>query len=390
MTPPRHLLATAAAATISLLTLSACGENSIYTSGDATGTETTTITQSTSRTSDRYDYHSSTKYNGNRSTERDSYRRSYRDRDGDNHEVTPRSIQRTRTSLAPTTTTLTTTQVRPAPPDGQSDSQIYHSSAEWGWLSYPGRVIPGGLMINITQSTQCSVGWIVGREQRRFILTAGHCGNIRDQFAISDQAGNRAIIGEMVESTFIKAGGADYGLIELYSMKYVDAKHLSKRLSKAGETLPGSTNNAPAYATSATEPANLVALTLATTKPESSNSVDTSIVATPAAPSTPSLTTNSMPSASSPTANLPMPHASVPKTLVQRWNGGVSRSIGRNPGPHPSARVSMSTPTYSAVAPIRPSKPAEFVHTLSPQATSATPGPTSTTVPTKSRPVITR
>lgn len=88
MTPPRHLLATAAAATISLLTLSACGENSIYTSGDATGTETTTITQSTSRTSDRYDYHSSTKYNGNHSTERDSYRRSYRDRDGENYEVT--------------------------------------------------------------------------------------------------------------------------------------------------------------------------------------------------------------------------------------------------------------------------------------------------------------
>lgn len=238
MTPPRHLLATAAAATISLLTLSACGENSIYTSGDATGTETTTITQSTSRTSDRYDYHSSTKYNGNHSTERDSYRRSYRDRDGENYEVTPRSIQRTRTSVAPTTTTLTTTQVRPAPPDGQSDSQIYHSSAEWGWLSYPGRVIPGGLMINITQSTQCSVGWIVGREQRRFILTAGHCGNIRDQFAISDQAGNRAIIGEMVESTFIKARGADYGLIELYSMKYVDAKPPFK------ETLKGWRNTA--------------------------------------------------------------------------------------------------------------------------------------------------
>lgn len=217
MAPPRRLITGVTAATISLLPLSACGDHSIYASSDATESRTdTTTTKTTSRANDHYDYRSS--------TERSSYRRSHRNSDADGQAYTPRSIQRTRTSAAPTTTTLTTTQVRPAPPDGQSDSHIYHSSKEWGWLSYPGKVVPGGLILNITQNKQCSVGWIVGREQRRFILTAGHCGSVRDQFAVSDQSGNRAIIGEMVESAFLKTGGTDYGLIELYSLKYVDAK----------------------------------------------------------------------------------------------------------------------------------------------------------------------
>ncbi|WQD13747.1 MAG: hypothetical protein U1U88_002097 [Lawsonella clevelandensis] len=35
-----------------------------------------------------------------------------------------------------------------------------------------------------------------------------------------------------MEKSFIKAGGADYGLIELYSMKYVDAKTTFQRDSQ--------------------------------------------------------------------------------------------------------------------------------------------------------------
>lgn len=108
-------------------------------------------------------------------------------------------------------------------PDGSSDSPIYHSSEEWAWLNYPGKVIPGGQIINIDQSTACSTGWIVGREQRRFILTAGHCGHVGNRFAVSDSQGNQTTIGEMVESTYIQTGGADYGLIELYNTNYVTA-----------------------------------------------------------------------------------------------------------------------------------------------------------------------
>ena len=40
------------------------------------------------------------------------------------------------------------------------DAPIYHDSERWDWLSYPGKVVPGGQIINIDTGGQCSTGWI--------------------------------------------------------------------------------------------------------------------------------------------------------------------------------------------------------------------------------------
>lgn len=79
------------------------------------------------------------------------------------------------------------------------DAPIYHDSERWDWLSYPGKVVPGGQIINIDTGGQCSTGWIVSQKQRYFILTAGHYGRVYDRFAIRDRNGNSAVIGQMVE-----------------------------------------------------------------------------------------------------------------------------------------------------------------------------------------------
>lgn len=185
MSPSHRLLTAIATATIGILTLTSCGNEK---PNALTNTPT-------------YNYNTTTR------TPRTNYR-------------TPRTSYRApRTFTRPRTTTITTTrELRVDRPE----SPIYHSSKEWGWLSNPGKVIPGGQIINTTQGGLCSAGWIVGLHNRRFILTAGHCGHVRDQFAITDQNGNRITIGEMVESTYIAAGSADYGLIELYDMRYVN------------------------------------------------------------------------------------------------------------------------------------------------------------------------
>lgn len=139
------------------------------------------------------------------------------------HSDTHHLVPRHRRDLTPKYVSLSPTYVRPYRYEGESDSRIYHSSEEWGWLNYPGKVVPGGRILNITRHLSCSTGWIVGLGKRVFILTAGHCGKIGDQFAISDEQGNTAIVGEMVECVYIHSGDTDYGLIEFYNTRYVDS-----------------------------------------------------------------------------------------------------------------------------------------------------------------------
>ena len=105
------------------------------------------------------------------------------------------------------------------------DAPIYHDSERWDWLSYPGKVVPGGQIINIDTGGQCSTGWIVSQKQRYFILTAGHCGRVYDRFAIRDRNGNSAVIGQMVERKNLSNNSSgDYALIELSTLQYVDPR----------------------------------------------------------------------------------------------------------------------------------------------------------------------
>lgn len=104
-----------------------------------------------------------------------------------------------------------------------TDSPIYHDSEQWQWLSYSGKVIPGGHIFNATTGGQCSTGWIVGQNRRSFILTAGHCGRVYDRFGIRDRNGNTALIGQMVEKKDFSTG-QDYGLIEITNPRLVDPR----------------------------------------------------------------------------------------------------------------------------------------------------------------------
>lgn len=105
----------------------------------------------------------------------------------------------------------------------------YHNRVDWQFLQKPGAVVPGGAILNATQSTRCSTGFIASTGNRAFIVTAGHCGDVGDQFYIQDAQGGNMMIGEMVESYVERSGnsiaGADIGLIEIYddAKPYVDS-----------------------------------------------------------------------------------------------------------------------------------------------------------------------
>lgn len=105
----------------------------------------------------------------------------------------------------------------------------YHNKVDWQFLEAPGKVVPGGMILNRTNGSSCSTGFIASRDNRVFIVTAGHCGNKGDKFDIRDSRGNTLRVGEMVESYVERHGqgivGADIGLIELYPnvRQYVDS-----------------------------------------------------------------------------------------------------------------------------------------------------------------------
>ena len=125
-------------------------------------------------------------------------------------------------TLSPERVTVTET----APRSPHDDTQIYHNSSDWRWLAAPGKIVPGGQIINVTGDTLCSTGWVTGADDRFFLLTAGHCGAVGDQFAIRDAGGAAELFGEMVEShltgTDVSISGTDIGLIEIHRTEFID------------------------------------------------------------------------------------------------------------------------------------------------------------------------
>lgn len=90
-----------------------------------------------------------------------------------------------------------------------------------------GYVQPGNQILNLDNGYACSAGWFAGVGDRRFVITAGHCGAAGHLFAAADGEGNYPVIGSMVESYVngSDAGifGADIGLIELYPTTIANA-----------------------------------------------------------------------------------------------------------------------------------------------------------------------
>ena len=163
--------------------------------------------------------------------------------------------QGTMTSPAPSTTpptaqtttppqeTVPETTDEPAPePPAPSPEQMMNEAVEetvGGQVDGPmeepveepvdliGYVQPGGQILNLDNGYACSAGWLAGVGDRRFIITAGHCGAAGHLFAVPDGQGNYPVIGSMVDSYVngSDAGifGADIGLIELYPTTVANA-----------------------------------------------------------------------------------------------------------------------------------------------------------------------
>lgn len=126
--------------------------------------------------------------------------------------------------------TVTPVDPRRIDPDNDSSGRTgrddnlgiyYHNMVDWRFLERPGAIVPGGRMHNVTSSAMCSIGFIASTSDRLFVVTAGHCGNVGDQFLVEDSQGGTLVFGEMVES-FVEYAenkaivGADIGLIEIY------------------------------------------------------------------------------------------------------------------------------------------------------------------------------
>ena len=150
----------------------------------------------------------------------------------------PRKTTQVTTQAAPTQTAapVAPKQIDPQNYDtGRSaheqDGGIkYHNSMDWKFLERPGKIQPGGRIYKVGTSSYCSTGFIASLGERVFIVTAGHCGDVGDQFLVEDSQGNTLVVGEMVESyvAYESDGsilGADIGLIEIYdaAKQYVDS-----------------------------------------------------------------------------------------------------------------------------------------------------------------------
>lgn len=105
---------------------------------------------------------------------------------------------------------------------GRDDNRgiYYHNSVDWEWLKQPGGIVPGGRIVNETRNGTCSTGFLASKGERLFIITAGHCGDLGDQFYVSDAQNNWSYVGEMVESYLQESAdggiyGTDIGLIEI-------------------------------------------------------------------------------------------------------------------------------------------------------------------------------
>ncbi|MHC2798817.1 chymotrypsin family serine protease [Corynebacterium hesseae] len=118
----------------------------------------------------------------------------------------------------------------PSGQSGRDDNRgiYYHNSVDWEWLKQPGGIVPGGRIVNETRNGTCSTGFLASRGERLFIITAGHCGKLGDQFYVQDAQNNWEYVGEMVESYLQEDAhgsiyGTDIGLIELLG----DARYTS-------------------------------------------------------------------------------------------------------------------------------------------------------------------
>ncbi|APT83957.1 hypothetical protein [Corynebacterium aquilae] len=119
-----------------------------------------------------------------------------------------------------------TSPAAPAVPRGPDPTDIYRDSEHWAHLEAPGGLMPGGRIVNITKGSLCSVGFMVLKDGRRYVLTAGHCGNQGDEFGYfrrDPNTGRESVIpfGRMVFSYQTADYASVYGLIDAGNAPYL-------------------------------------------------------------------------------------------------------------------------------------------------------------------------
>lgn len=131
----------------------------------------------------------------------------------------------TPTTATPTTSTSTPSTDNHEPSTGSATgsantqrSKIFQKSQGFDFLQTPGVAVPGGKFQ--AQTGSCSFGWLVNSQSesadRKYMVTAGHCGNEGERVYVRDNNGNDTEVGEIVNSTNGRLGnGADYALIDV-------------------------------------------------------------------------------------------------------------------------------------------------------------------------------
>ena len=103
-----------------------------------------------------------------------------------------------------------------APAIAAQPAQSRQETHGWEWLGSPGGIVPGGRIRNASADEACSVGWIAAREERIFVITAGHCGHAGDSFTYANSQDEETTFGVVVASEN-EGVARDYSIIELFS-----------------------------------------------------------------------------------------------------------------------------------------------------------------------------
>lgn len=90
--------------------------------------------------------------------------------------------------------------------------------ADWSGLAAADDLVPGARIRNTTAGITCSAGWILreAHSMRHVVLTAGHCGDVGDTFALPTTGDGERSIGVMTESVSGPGVAADVGLVAVF------------------------------------------------------------------------------------------------------------------------------------------------------------------------------
>lgn len=99
----------------------------------------------------------------------------------------------------------------------------FYTAEPWVQLRTGAVITPGAVLLNSTRSSVqnpqagvCTVGFLVRNQAgEKFVLTAGHCGEVGDGFVLNDGKGKTNRVATLVKKEFSQTGKIEYALLRL-------------------------------------------------------------------------------------------------------------------------------------------------------------------------------